>query len=167
MCIAFRPPSAILSSSMSSEVACAAMMPSRAAALMATTFMTVSQCRRLRRFVNEIVSQGRFRDVCTKGGKWFRGRENCFVEPPATKQSGRKSQQFEGDEFQAANRPSSRRFQEQKPPCRVLDGSARRMQSCRLCPELPVRRAPVFREQKPVKAPRRGGQALSPTGANR
>jgi hypothetical protein len=72
------------------------MMPWRAAALMAMTFgMTVSQCRRLAAFRWGIDSQRKFRDVCTKRGKWFRGQENCFVAAFATKHSGRKSQQFE------------------------------------------------------------------------
>src|SRR5882757_1469015 len=97
MCIAFRPPSAMLSSSISSEVACAARMPWRAAALMAMTFcMTVSRYCRLAALVGEIVNQHRFQDVCAKSGKWFRVRKNCFVALRATKHS-RKTLQFELD----------------------------------------------------------------------
>jgi hypothetical protein len=45
--------------------------------------------------LGEIVNEPTFRDVCTKSGKWFRGPENCFVGPPATKQAGMKFQQFQ------------------------------------------------------------------------
>src|SRR4051794_27980480 len=98
MCIAVRPPSAMLSSSISSEVAWAARMPWRAAALMAITFcMTVSHYCRLAALVGEIVNQHRFQDVCAKSGKWFRARKNCFVVLPMTKHSRQKHLQFELD----------------------------------------------------------------------
>jgi hypothetical protein len=42
-------------------------------------------------FVEQIVNQPTFRDVCAKSGKWFHARENCFVARPATKQSGIKN----------------------------------------------------------------------------
>src|SRR5476651_747209 len=102
MCIAERPPSAMLSSSISSEVAWAAMMPWRAAALMAITFcMTVSHYCRLAALVGRIVNQHKFQDVCAKSGKWFRPRKNCFVATIATKHSGSKLLQFELDDFDA------------------------------------------------------------------
>jgi hypothetical protein len=53
----------------------------------------------LRRFIGEIVNEATFRDVCTPSGKWFRGRENCFVARLATKQFGTKGQQTEWDGF--------------------------------------------------------------------
>jgi hypothetical protein len=85
------------SSNISSEVAWAAMMLWRAAALMATTFcMTGSHSvAAWRRFVGLIGSERTFRDVCAKSGKWFHAQENCFVAGSATKQSGMKSPQFE------------------------------------------------------------------------
>src|SRR3954447_21097779 len=97
MCIAFRPPSAMLSSSMLSEVAWAAMIPCRPAALMAMTFcMTLSRSRRLDgASLAQIVSEPKFRDVCTPRGKWFRARENCFVVALATKHPELKCEQFQ------------------------------------------------------------------------
>jgi hypothetical protein len=49
----------------------------------------------LRRLVGRIDSQRTFRDVCAKSPKWFRGEENCFVAPPATKQFEGKCEQFQ------------------------------------------------------------------------
>src|ERR1700761_5196951 len=106
MCIAVRPPPAMLSSSISSDVAWAARMPWRAAGLMAITLdMTVSP-RPLRcGFLGQIVTEPTFRDVCTKSGKWFRAQENCFVAAGATKHSDRKCQQFELDKFKVVLPP--------------------------------------------------------------
>jgi hypothetical protein len=53
----------------------------------------------LRRFLTKIVSQRSFLDVCAKIGKWFRASENCVVAALATKQFGKKCQQFELDGF--------------------------------------------------------------------
>src|ERR1700680_1894220 len=89
MCIADRPPSAMLCSSISSDVAWAATMPWREASLMEMTFcMTGSPCRFGGAFVGQIDSRRTFRDVCTEWEKWFHARENCFVAALATKQSG-------------------------------------------------------------------------------
>ncbi len=83
----------MLSSSISSDVARAAAIVLRAAALMAITFvMTGSQFAVRRRFVGRIVSQATFRDVCAKREKWFRAQENCFVAKSATKHSEGKCQ---------------------------------------------------------------------------
>jgi hypothetical protein len=49
--------------------------------------------------LGQIVNEPTFRDVCTPRGKWFRGRENCFVAASATKQLDLKIQQFELDKF--------------------------------------------------------------------
>jgi hypothetical protein len=49
-----------------------------------------------------IGSQRRFRDVCTKSGKWFHVPENCFVAAVTTKQSAGKVQRFEGDKSEVA-----------------------------------------------------------------
>src|SRR4030081_3771439 len=96
MCIADRPLSAMLSSSISSEVAWAAMMPWRAAALMAITFcMTVSHYCRLAALVGRTVNRHTFQDVCAKSRKWFHLRKNCFVAAIATKHLGSKQLQFE------------------------------------------------------------------------
>src|SRR5665647_2497196 len=91
----------MLSRSISSEVAWAAMMPWRAAALMAMTFCMTGSHWPLRcgASLGQIVNEPTFRDVCTPKGKWFRDRENCFVAASATKQFGTKSQQFEWDGF--------------------------------------------------------------------
>src|SRR3954453_14093727 len=97
MCIALRPPSTMLSSSMLSEVAWAAMIAWRPAALMAMTFcMTLSRSRRLDgASLAQIVSEPKFRDVCTPRGKWFHARENCFVVALATKHPELKCEQFQ------------------------------------------------------------------------
>src|SRR3954453_16518401 len=97
MCIALRPPPTMLSSSMLSEVAWAAMIPWRPAALMAMTFcMTLSRSRRLDgASLAQIVSEPKFRDVCTPRGKWFHARENCFVAALATKHPELKCEQFQ------------------------------------------------------------------------
>jgi hypothetical protein len=54
--------------------------------------------------LEQIDSQRTFRDVCAKSGKWFRAQENCFVVPPATKQSGAKYEQFQRMAFQTSPR---------------------------------------------------------------
>jgi predicted DCC family thiol-disulfide oxidoreductase YuxK len=60
---------------------------------MAMTFgMTGSQFAAWRRFVERIVRQAPFRDVCARREKWFRDRENCFVARLAKKHSGVKSE---------------------------------------------------------------------------
>src|SRR3954452_19865104 len=110
MCIALRPPPTMLSSSMLSEVAWAAMIPWRPAALMATTFcMTLSRSRRLDgASLAQIVSEPKFRDVCTPRGKWFHARENCFVARLATKHPELKCEQFQ-QKLRSRVRAASRR----------------------------------------------------------
>src|SRR5205085_2250831 len=72
MCMAVRPPSAMLSSNISSEVARAAMMPSRAAALMAITLcMTSSPIPLVRRFVGKLLMSQRFRTSAPIGKNGF------------------------------------------------------------------------------------------------
>src|SRR5215475_9333686 len=76
------------------------MMLWRAAALMAITFcMTGSQWHRsCGASLPGSVNEPTFRDVCSRSGKWFLGRENCFVEAVATKHSGRNCEYFQGTE---------------------------------------------------------------------
>src|SRR5579883_2144875 len=73
------------------------MMLWRAAALMATTFcMTLSPCAAFRgASFAKSVNEPRFPDVCSRGPKWFRGSEKCFVGTPATKHSGQKCEYFQ------------------------------------------------------------------------
>src|SRR6516162_2297225 len=101
MCIAVLEPSAMLSRSISSEVAWAAMMLWRAAALMATTFcMTVSRGRRLlRRFrYRKTLMRLGFGTSARKPENGFIAEENCFVAGPATKHSGQKCEYFQAAE---------------------------------------------------------------------
>jgi hypothetical protein len=44
------------------------------------------------------VNEATFRDVCSKSGKWFRAKKNCFVAARGTKYSEEKYQSFQSME---------------------------------------------------------------------
>src|SRR6476646_791292 len=55
---------------------------------------SVSKITRQASFAGQLDTQGRFPDICTKGGKWFHRRENCFAGTYRTKYSEKKLNGF-------------------------------------------------------------------------